>query len=194
MTLMTAYRCTECSHVSEDLSSERWYECGTCGGERSTERQCDQCHKFMARAEVDQACEECGGECEEVELFQAPDGGWWDSEKEWREYNMPKNVKAREQKKRESDAHLEEMMQESRRKRLERGERALACRPLFERHFPDSYITRRIRDHADRGIKVEYVADSETVTVETDQMLDFMEIVLRQQEQIERLREDLARR
>lgn len=188
---ITVYECTECSHISEALSDERWYECGNCGGDRSTERQCDQCHKFMARADVDQPCEECGGECTEVEKFQAANGTWWDSEDEHKEYNMPKNVADRERKKAEADAHLEEMMRESREKRLKRGERAVAVGALVQRYFPECYLDRRIRDHVERGIKIEYVADSESVTVETDQMLDLLEAMQRQAEQIERLREDL---
>ncbi|KQP62932.1 hypothetical protein ASF47_18135 [Nocardioides sp. Leaf285] len=49
--------CEACEEAFTVDDAERLYECGTCGAV-STERRCEQCHKFMARSE-EPGCPHC---------------------------------------------------------------------------------------------------------------------------------------
>lgn len=63
---VTAYRCSECSELSEEAGDQKLCECSDCG-EKTIERRCPSCNKFCAKLS-DLSCVSCeAGEVEEVD-------------------------------------------------------------------------------------------------------------------------------
>lgn len=70
-TPITGHQCPECSTIHTEPNLTALYECSRCG-ETTTERRCDTCNIFAARA--GDGCEDCAAECEEIEAVEDHDG------------------------------------------------------------------------------------------------------------------------
>lgn len=66
-----AFECPDCSSIYTDEDLVPLYECSRCGGV-DTERRCEGCNLFAARA--GSGCESCATECDEIEAVEDHDG------------------------------------------------------------------------------------------------------------------------